>query len=121
VTHDQDAATALAAEWSEALRRTGQVIAPFDTDDERELFRTAGRKAGRLLERPVRTLVQGTSVLVVLDDWMDNPLQTQVEGIRARKAIDAAFAATDTETDSPAPPATRPLLKVVPPSSDDTV
>jgi hypothetical protein len=28
-------------ELNETLRRTGQIIAPFDTDDERELFRSA--------------------------------------------------------------------------------
>jgi hypothetical protein len=47
------------------------------------MYRSAGRKAGRVLERPVRTLVQGRHVLVVLEDWMDNPLRQQVEATAA--------------------------------------
>jgi hypothetical protein len=66
VTRDQDSAAALAQTWSDVLRRTGQVRLTFDSEHQRDLFRSAGRKAGRLLERPVTTLVQGTSVLVVL-------------------------------------------------------
>jgi hypothetical protein len=103
VSADHDPATELAATYAQQLRRTGEVRAHFDTDDERNLYRRAGRAAGRLLDRPIRTLVNGNQVFIVLDDWMDNPLQVQVEANRTRKAINQAFA-TDAAKPRPAIP-----------------
>ncbi|MGH3388204.1 MAG: hypothetical protein ACRDOO_04935 [Actinomadura sp.] len=116
---DQDSIDALAIEWSETLRRSGQVVVTFNSHHERDRYRKAGRKAGRLLDRPVKTRVLHRSVLIVLTDWMDNPLQVHVEDIRARKAIDEAFSAPDTQP--PPAPSPRPMLKSVPPPSDDTI
>ena len=115
--HEQDLTEALASEWSETLRRAGEVRVTFDTDEERDLYRSAGRKAGRLLKRRVRTVVNGRRVLIVLDDWMDNPLQARVEANRSRKAIDQAFAADDSQ---PPPMPARPVLRVVPSPGDDS-
>lgn len=90
-----DPVAELAAAWTTPLRRTGHVRVRFDTDEERDLYRRAGRRAGRLLSRPVRTFVTGDQVHVVLDDWMENPLERQLEDPRTRKAIDAAFETRD--------------------------
>ncbi|GAA2442103.1 hypothetical protein GCM10010191_68020 [Actinomadura vinacea] len=91
----------LATEWSTPLRRTGHVRVRFATESQRDLYRRAGRKAGRILGRPVRTVVTGDQVHVMLDDWMDNPLERQVEDPRTRKAIDAAFAHAANEPEPP--------------------
>ncbi|MEW2356533.1 hypothetical protein [Spirillospora sp. NPDC029432] len=99
--HDEngDQATELATTWTEQLRRTGHVRVRFEHDDERDLFRRAGRRAGRMLNRPVRTVVTGDQVHVMLNDWMDNPLRHRLEASRTRKAIDAAFAEEEAESE----------------------
>jgi hypothetical protein len=117
VPHEQDLTEALASEWSETLRRAGEVRVTFDTDEERDLYRSAGRKAGRLLKRRVRTVVNGRRVLIVLDDWMDNPLQARVEDNRARKALDLAFSEDATQ---PPPVPSRPVLRSVPLPHDNS-
>lgn len=108
MSHGQDHAAELAATWTTELRRTGRIHAPFHSDDERELYRRAGRKAGRLLQRPVRTLVVGSEVQVLLTDWMDRPLERQLEHARTRNAIDRAFAAAENQP-APKPPAIAPV------------
>jgi hypothetical protein len=117
MSHDQDRAAALAATWTTELRRTGRIQARFDTDDERELYRHAGRKAGRLLQRPVRTLVISDEVHVLLTDWMDRPLERQLEHARTRNAIDRAFTVADQPApEAPTPAPVTPLRR--PPRSD---
>jgi hypothetical protein len=110
---DRDGVAELAAGWITQLRRTGGVRVQFTTDDERDLYRRAGRKAGKMLERPVRTVVTGDQVHIVLDDWMDNPLERQLEDSRTRKAIDSAFAEVDTQ------PAAEPTIVTVTPLHRD--
>jgi hypothetical protein len=113
-----DPVTELAESWITPLRRTGHVRMRFATNDECELYRRAGRRAGHILERPVRTVVTGDQVHVMLDDWMDNPLERQLGDSRTRKAIDAALADTSTSSKSPPTIATVTPIHRDRPSSD---
>jgi hypothetical protein len=80
--------TKLADTFTDTLRRNGGIRAAFGTAHERDLYRRAGRKAGRTLKRPVHTMISGNDVLIWLDDWGENPLERQLEHVRVRKALD---------------------------------
>ncbi|TDC44907.1 hypothetical protein E1281_32200 [Actinomadura sp. KC345] len=92
----------LAAVIAEQLRRSGQTSTVYHSSDERDRLRTAGRQAGRLLDRPVRTFDttarhprcdadQCGTVLIAVTDWGTNPLERQLSETRANKAIDHAL------------------------------
>jgi hypothetical protein len=81
--------TKLADTFTDTLRRTGGMRVAFATAHERDLYRRAGRRAGRTLKRPVRTMISGNDVLIWLDDWGDNPLERQLDHVRVRKALDS--------------------------------
>lgn len=81
----------LARDYAATLQQLGHIIQPYHSDDERDRIRRAGRAAGRILQRPVRTLDRDRAVHIVLDDWEDNPLQRQLSDIRIRKNIDRVF------------------------------
>lgn len=85
---DHDDARAIA----DQLRRTGQASHTYTDADERDQLRAAGRHAGRILGRPVRTFARAKAVHIVLTDWGDhNPLEHQLTDIKAKKAIDRAM------------------------------
>jgi hypothetical protein len=92
---DAEHFTAVAEAIADALKRTGSISHAYHNGDERDLLRQAGRRVGRMLNRPVRTVDAGRSVHVVLTDWGNNPLETQLSELRANKAIDAALATDD--------------------------
>lgn len=76
---------------ADQLRRAGQVSRAYHDDDERDQLRTEGRRAGRILGRPVRTFARPNAVHIVLTDWGDtNPLERQLTDIKANKAINGA-------------------------------
>lgn len=92
----------LAAAIADQLRRTGQTRTIYHTPDERDRLRAAGRQAGRLLNRPIRTFDtaarhprcdtdQCGTILIALTDWGTNPLERQLAETRANKAIDRAL------------------------------
>ncbi|MER6814509.1 hypothetical protein ABT299_34985 [Spirillospora sp. NPDC000708] len=92
----------LAAVIADQLKRTGQTGTVYHSPDERDRLRAAGRQAGRMLNRPVRTFDtaarhprcdtdQCGTVRVVLTDWGTNPLERQLTQTRANKAIDRAL------------------------------
>ncbi|CNF41097.1 Uncharacterised protein [Mycobacterium tuberculosis] len=92
----------LAAVIAEQLRRSGQTSTVYHSPDERDRLRAAGRRAGRQLNRPVRTFDtaarhprcdadQCGTVLIALTDWGTNPLERQLSETRANKAIDRAL------------------------------
>jgi hypothetical protein len=118
VKDDQDRAAELGAKWCDQLRRTGEIRIGFAADDERDLYRRAGRQAGRLLKRPIRTVVAGNTVVITLEDWMDNPLERRLEDTRTRKAVDRAFTATGQQRPAPAP-TVRPVTRLHPNPTDD--
>jgi hypothetical protein len=82
----------LADEYTVTLRRTGQHIHTYTTDDERDLYRRAGRRAGRQLHRPVRTFDTGNAVIIVLTDWGEhNPLEAALLQSRVNKMIESVM------------------------------
>ncbi|MEV0398850.1 hypothetical protein [Actinoallomurus sp. NPDC050550] len=93
MSHDQDHAADLAAQWAEQLRRTGGLDARYTDDEELARYRRASRDAGKLLDRPVQTVARRGVLHVSLADWGDNPLEARLEDARTRNAIDRAFRA----------------------------
>ncbi|MBO2459256.1 hypothetical protein [Actinomadura violacea] len=92
----------LAAVIADQLKRSGETGTVYHSPDERERLRAAGRQAGRLLNRPIRTFDtaarhprcdadQCGTVLIALADWGTNPLERQLSETRANKAIDRAL------------------------------
>jgi hypothetical protein len=100
---DAEHLTAVAQAIADALKRSGSISHAYRNEHERDLLRQAGRRAGRILNRPVRTMDAGKSVHVALTDWGNNPLETQLSELRANKAIDAALATDDSRQDGPHP------------------
>lgn len=92
----------LAAVIADQLKRSGETSTVYHSPDERNRLRAAGRQAGRLLNRPVRTFDtaarhprcdadQCGTVRIALTDWGTNPLERQLTETRANKAIDRAL------------------------------
>lgn len=97
----------LATAIADQLRRTGEARTPYHSHHERDQLRRAGRRAGRTLDRRVRTFDvpaephphcdrdQCGTVAVILPDWGTNPLEARLTQSRANNAIDRALAAPD--------------------------
>jgi hypothetical protein len=86
----------LATAMCETLRRAGQVMTPYRDDEECELLRRAGRKAGRLLDRPVRTRVSeydDAAVVIAISDWGDehHPLEARLSSVRTARIMNDVF------------------------------
>lgn len=76
---------------ADQLRRTGQVSRTYHTDTERDELRRTGRKAARILGRPLHTTARSGVLHMVLTDWGENPLERQLDDAKARNAIDRAL------------------------------
>jgi hypothetical protein len=83
----------LAAAWAERLRRTGGVDVRYHDDEDLARYRRAGREASKLLQRPMHTAARRGIPHVALTDWGDNPLETRLDDVSTRIAIDKAFRA----------------------------
>jgi hypothetical protein len=90
----------LAAIQANELKRSGQIVCRYHTDQQRDQLRAAGRRAGRTLNRPVRTFDHphpvpgppGGTVIVVIADWGEhNPLEHRLSQARANNAIERAL------------------------------
>jgi len=98
---ETDVLTEVAEALADQLRRTGQVITGYTTPEQCAFLRRAGRKAGRLLHRPITTRDTDHTVIIAVSDWGDaNPLETELTNIRIRKATDRAFRAMPTHPDT---------------------
>ncbi|MEW1837516.1 hypothetical protein AB0392_06115 [Nonomuraea angiospora] len=74
-----------------ALLDTGQFQRRFLSGTERDELRSAGRKAGRILGRPIRTTVVGKymdHVFVMLMDYGAEPIEVVMSEARTRIAMD---------------------------------
>lgn len=88
---DQDRTAELAQTWAQELRRSGGVHTRYGTEQELAELRRAGRQAGKILDRPVRTTGRNNDFHVELTDWGTNPLEERLSDARTRNAIDQAF------------------------------
>jgi hypothetical protein len=89
----------LSAVIADELRRAGEVHARYRTRGDRDRLRQAGRRAGRLLGRPVQTHAtpgadsdeHGTVIITITDWGTANPLESRLTTSRANNAIDRAL------------------------------
>lgn len=80
-----------ARHMADELRRTGQVSRAYHNDAERDELRRTGRRAARILSRPIQTLARSGVLHIVLTGWGDNPLERQLDDAKTRNAIDRAL------------------------------
>lgn len=91
-TYDKESGENLTAIVAEELRRYGQVKVSTPHQTQRDLIRSAGRRAGRQLNRPVRTFEHGQTVTVLITDWgQSNPLETRLQEAQANNRINRAL------------------------------
>ncbi|MBB4934757.1 hypothetical protein F4561_005651 [Lipingzhangella halophila] len=75
------------------LRRTGAVVLACADDAERDQARHAGRRAGDIIGRSVRTKILPDQSVGIWDaERQDNPLQARLDERRATRTMDQAFA-----------------------------
>src|SRR4051812_24090891 len=77
-----------------SLLDTGQFMRRFLFEDERDEIRKAGRTAGRILGRPIRTAVVGEQmdhVIVLLMDYGAEPIEEAMSEARSRIALERVF------------------------------
>ncbi|WP_329519884.1 hypothetical protein [Spirillospora sp. NBC_01491] len=94
----------LTAATADQLKRTGEIRATYHSHHDRDRLRAAGRQAGRLIARPVRTFdIPATptprcstekcgTVVITVTNWGTNPLEARLTESRANNAVDRALA-----------------------------
>ncbi len=77
---------------ADELRRTGAVVLSGADEDERDQARAAGRRAGKIINRRIRTKILPDDRVAVWDhDRQDNPLHAYLDRQRANRVMDDAF------------------------------
>lgn len=80
----------LVDELSRSLRRRGSAQARVPDDTEAAAWRSAARRAGRELGRPVRTYRFDSLVVAELTDWPSTELEQQLSDAVQRRIVEAA-------------------------------